>query len=51
MLQTNMLAATSFKCHVTSACHCLSTFIVAATEESDELAALDTNSSNLVKFM
>ena len=52
---SNMLAATSFKCHVTCACHRLSTSIntawEAATEECDELAVLDTSSNNLVKFV
>ena len=52
---SNMLAATSFKYHVPCACHRLSTSIntawETATEESDELAALDTSSKNLVKFM
>ena len=51
----DMLAATSFKCHVTCACHRLSTSIntawEAATRESEELAVLDTNSNNLVKFV
>ena len=41
--------------HVNCACHRLSTSIntawEAATEESDELAVLDTNSNNLVKFV
>ena len=50
-----MLAATRAKCHVNCACHRLSTSIntawEAATEETDELAALDTNSNNLVKFV
>ena len=52
---SNTLAATSFKCHVTCACHRLSTSIntawEAATEECDELAVLDTSSNNLVKFV
>ena len=50
-----MLAATSFKCHITCACHRLSTSIntawEAATDESEELAFLDTNSNSLVKFV
>ena len=50
-----MLAATTAKCHVNCACHRLSTSIntawEAATEECDELAALDTNSNSLVKFV
>ena len=50
---SNMLAATRTKCHVNCACHRLSTSIntawEAATEESDKLAVLDTNSNNLVK--
>ena len=50
-----MLAATSFKCHITCPYHRLSTSIntawEAATEESDELVVLDTSSNNLVKFV
>ena len=53
--QQTKAPATSFKCHVTCACHRLSTSIntawEAATRESDELAVLDTNSNNLVKFV
>ena len=52
---SNMLAATTAKCHVNCTCHRLSTSIntagEAATEECDELAALDTNSNSLVKFI
>ena len=50
-----MLTATRAKCHVNCACHRLSISIntawEATTEESDELAVLDTNSNNLVKFV
>ena len=54
-VMTNLLAATNAKCHISCACHRLSTSINTAWEmpinECDELATLDTNSNNVVKLV
>jgi len=53
--RSNMLAATKCKCHISCACHSLSTSInsvwEAAVAEYEELCSLDTNSNKLVKFV